>query len=474
MTARKMNTLYDLDVTNEMLYALSKSGHSMRSNQVEDKRLIYAVVRHYGSWRKMIIALGFRQAARISNYEVTLARTRANYDKIKWTREVIYESLLPLINEGLPAMKIKERNSALYSAVTKHYGGVAQFCEEHGLPLIRDEKYTKAEVDAFIDRVADTYENYASVWLKASGTVDDRRLCYAAIKRYGSWNKALIARNKPLAHKTPDKVRPKPTLVRRLPPPLVLYDKDKLDKTISEAIRGCSDSHVTIAYLNELDRNIVHSIRQHYGDVFTYFSGLDIDYYTAPYVPFRWNHDNIKRQLLRWISEGYPVNYVCIAQRHTGIINAARSLYGGWKQVFEACGLDYEDYRVDTTMASFYGHRFEDIVGEVLTAMGVNYTKYHTDGPCHPDFVEGNVWYDAKLSQWTVHQSDNDTVKKYEPYCDSLTIIFLRGDRSADKMISEKTRLVNIYVLIESLDDTVSTKIKRELDDIETELAAIA
>jgi hypothetical protein len=97
-----------------------------------------------------------------------------------------------------------------------------------------------------------------------------------------------------------------------------------------------------------------------------------------------------------------------------------------------------------------YGKLFERIVDEILIDLKVSYKKVYNQ-KLNPDYVLKNkVWMDAKLSRWTITQSSCQTVEKYEPHCKLLTIVYLRGE-VMEKMITKKTRLLSVYLLIKQL-----------------------
>lgn len=253
----------------------------------------------------------------------------------------------------------------------------------------------------------------------------------------------------------------------------LIYTREEIDKLIYRLIvvkRSEGISNISARTIREYDDNLLPSIQKLYGTLTDYFSQLDINYYTKPYVPFRWDAENIKRQLMRWIREGTPVNYTYVATKHRGILDASRRFYGGWEQLFKSCNLNYDDYRTDTNMASYFGRQLEDVFEEILIALGVEYEREPNIKRCRPDFTKGTDWLDVKLSEWTIHISDCDTIKKYEPHCDSLTIVFLRGNKTINKQITDKTRLVNINHYIEQLPREKRGYFYEQLNEIEAKL----
>ncbi len=122
--------------------------------------------------------------------------------------------------------------------------------------------------------------------------------------------------------------------------------------------------------------------------------------------------------------------------------------FGGVLKACESFGVP-KLRRDNTDIYKFAGYAFEELVGELFTEIGMDIAKQQRFGDCIPDFVSGNTWYDAKLSEWTVHTSD--TIKKYEPKCDRLVIVFLRGNITTDRMLTDKTRIVNVRHYVDQL-----------------------
>jgi hypothetical protein len=486
------------------LIRLQNEGHSMKIGEFEH-RLKYGLTKHFGGYKNAKKELGIS-----SNKQGYFSEKRleANERKVIWTDELIKTELNHLLSLGITRNEMRDLNPKLFTAIDRKFKSFDDCGDYYGLKVPnknKNVKYTDAEVDEFI--VNSSREGKSSHYLKSvSGDEIDRRMYGAALRRYGSWNKALEANGI-----TPNNVKRRfmskeelaytykqdlekgvnrgdiryrhhiekyfgsaKNLEKHLgifiesdEETLMIYEKSLLDEKVYE-IHSKEFEKISTEILNNFDRNIVFSIKHHYGSVTDYFSQLDVDYYSKPYVPFRWDAENTKRQLLRWIREGKPVNYTAIAHRHKGLIVAARKYYGNYEGLFSACGLDYDEYRTDTTLASFYGRALEDVFENILSDLEIKYVRQPEINDCHPDFVSGRTWYDAKLSEWTINFADCITVKKYEPHCDSLIIVFLRGNKDTDKRLTEKTRLVNIYKYVDMLPSEKRSKYINALEEIES------
>ena len=367
--------------------------------------------------------------------------------KITWTKELVSSEIIRLESEGVNISSRYLKNNGYYSVVSaavKHYGTWNKALVANGIKP-KAKMRTKEEVMA--DYLTD---------INAGNTRDDITYRTAIKKYFGSFDeleKQLGIYEEAHIYK--------------------VYEQTMLDEKVFEVLTKEKDV-ISSKILDKYDKNIVYSIRSHFGSVQDYFSGLDIDFYAKPRVPFKWTPENTKRQLMRWIREGYPVNYTYTSSKHNGIVEASRKFYGGWEGLFTACGLNYEDYRIDTTQASFYGRKFEDLLSEHFAEMNLTFRREPEINGCHPDFVIGSNWVDAKLSEWTINLADCGTVKKYEPHCDMLMIVYLRGNQGIDKKIGTKTRLVSFANLVKKLPEHKRDYFYNKINEINTQLKGIA
>jgi hypothetical protein len=501
------------DVSKEDVIAkikrLQAEGHSLKTSEM-DNWLYFGIKKHFGSWKKAKEELGIKTK---HTYKKSEARKKADLAKVIWTRDKILNEFNKAINECDTRIELRKNYPKLISAITRQYGSLEDFANTEGFILppkfIKQTKYTKEFVSQEIKRLHKEGVNISSNYLRNNGY---KHVVEAAKRYYGTWNNALEANGiEPVVKirqynfsckedvakqylkdykqgKRRDDIGYRTSVIKYFgnfdelekylgiyeePHVYELIEKDELDNKIREIMSKESD-YISYKVLDKYDKNIAYSIRKYYGNLKNYFTQLDIDYYAKPYVPFEWTPENVKRQLMRWIREGKPVNYTYVAYKHKGIIKAARKFYGNWENVFKACGLNYDDYRVDTTMASYYGKQLEDIVAKILDEIGVKYCREPEINGCHPDFVFNQRWIDVKLSEWTINLADCETVKKYEPHCKTLFIIFLRGDKTLYKPISEKTIMMNVYRFIEKLPIEKRKYFEDKLKRLEEELENVA
>lgn len=496
------------EVTEE-LRRLQAEGHSMRTQDF-DRELFRGIQQHFGGYKNAKKELGIFVDR--MPYVKSDNKKRADQAKVLWTDDVIERELRSLMATGIGRGEMRKKNSKLLSAISRRFGSLDACAEHFGIVLPEKaykRKYDKITLDQFVIESHKKGQN--SYELKTNSGKEERRLCDAACKYYGNWNNALLAnglepstvirtftnKEEVVAAFVNDlasgKKRHEITYTRAVKkffgsleelekylgifkepeskPVFNVYSKETVNQKVFSIYEKEQD-RINGKVLDAADKNILHSIKYHFGNIIDYFSSLDIDYYKRPYVPFRWDEENVKRQLLRWIREGNPVNYTYIAYKHKGILDAARKFYGSWEALFEACGLAYDDFRTDTALASFYGFKLEDVFEDILNELKINHVRQPEINGCHPDFVNGDTWYDVKLSEWTISHADCVTVKKYEPHCRNLMIVFLRGDETTDKMITEKTRLVNIRHFIEMLPQGSQKKYNERLTEIISQVAS--
>lgn len=171
--------------------------------------------------------------------------------------------------------------------------------------------------------------------------------------------------------------------------------------------------------------------------------------------------------------EGLPLNYSAIRQEDDALRRRTTALFGGWKYAVIEAGLSYDDVRVDTDMASYYGYVFEAVVGDILAELRVPYERY-AHSQYNPDFVLSNgVWVGVKLSEWTARSRDCDTIEKYRPHCRALRIVYLRG-RDLDTMFDEKTRFTHVNSFVRQLPKSSREKYIANLSEIQNALTEVA
>ena len=165
------------------------------------------------------------------------------------------------------------------------------------------------------------------------------------------------------------------------------------------------------------------------------------------------------------ILQKHPLLFDYIIKYHKTIEKYFRTYkmvrkYAHWKPRRKPLILIYSDL----------GKQFEVLVGELLQEINIPFTKYKCSiKGCEPDFIlNESHWIDAKLSEHTVFNSE--TMQKYEPHVEKLTIIYLRKTSQLEykRMVSPKTELVHISHYMGNLTEVRRAYYEEILKEIET------
>jgi hypothetical protein len=414
-------------------------------------------------------------------------------------------------------MDMRKNNGGFIWAIHRLYGGVIPLCEEIGVDYngivsagtitkYKAEKASKVDIDNAILNLFSSGE-----YVKVSEIQSDQSKAWiysGAARFYGDWYTALRENGvKPFRN---DNVNNHEADILRL------YKDGKSGLEISRLIGVSESSIYELLKRNnvEADRNRYYSEPISLQDTMHFVKSLinqasskrivtsdtkrqyPLEWYSIKYhfggmteavkqsgeyvldkgVPRKWS----KSYLLSQIKLGYqlrvPLNndylnkgYGCSATTY------ARKAFGSWGNAIKAAGINYEDIRQDGSTLAPLGHEFEGVLSEILTDLNVRFTRYDHD-KYRPDFVINSEWIDAKLSQFTYRTQDANgltCVDKYEPHCDKLTLVFLRGNKECDAMVTDKTRLVSVYKYVNKLPDSLRGKYYAKLNEIERKADAV-
>ncbi len=160
-----------------------------------------------------------------------------------------------------------------------------------------------------------------------------------------------------------------------------------------------------------------------------------------------------KKKIISYILKRHykkmPLSSSAIQKQSRSFHDRAIRYFGSWENAIIESGLDYNEIREDVDKMQYYGLKFEALLKDILVEIHGHISKGYNQH-VRPDFIiEEDSWIDAKLSSWT--QSTDETIRKYEYYCEHLTIIYLRGNRKTDKRITKKTRIISVYKYIKIL-----------------------
>jgi hypothetical protein len=196
-------------------------------------------------------------------------------------------------------------------------------------------------------------------------------------------------------------------------------------------------------------KNAIEAIGIDYGEVRNYKS---------------WNAEKVINEIVLRYNSGKPMSISKIMLDDCSLYGACLNLFGSYKRAIIAANINYDEIREDKETLKVYGHKFQEIVEEIFNELKISYSKGF-NFELRPDFrLSHDRWIDAKLSEWSIYQCD--TIDKYEPKCKSLTIIYLRGKKFNDTMITNKTRLISIYKFIKQLPNHTQRYYNQLLDKL--------
>jgi transposase len=437
---------------------------------------------------------------------------------VRWTKANIPDEFKRLANEGKTYVDMRKNNGGLIWAIHRIYGGIIPFCDDidydystvvsngyitkYKAGNASKEEINSAIVNLFSEgdyvKVKDIQSDPLKAWIYSG-----------AVRHYDDWYTALSENG--------------------IKPYYNLNISEHEDEVISLYIGGKSGLEISrLTGIGEssiyelLKRNNIDADGSRYGikptltkeDTMDFVKGLikqssnerlsthavkneyPVEYHSIKFyykalsyavvlsgvfvldkgIPKRWS----KKFLIEQIKLGYKQGeFLNNEYLNKGFGNSAvtfgRGAFGSWENAVKAAGLNYEDIRQDGSMLAPLGHEFESVVSEILTDLNVSFKQYDHD-KYRPDFVVNNEWIDAKLSQSTFRTKDDNgltCVDKYEPYCDKLTIVFLRGNKECDMNVTNKTRLVNVYTYVNKLPEVLRNKYRTKLDDIERRADAV-
>lgn len=246
-------------------------------------------------------------------------------------------------------------------------------------------------------------------------------------------------------------------------------------KRVMQLIKQSETEKITKYRVKEEDSLLWFSIKHHYKTLSNAVK-LSGEYVLDRGIRKEWDQGYLLEQIKLGYELGMPLNsdhmtkgFGCSTEYF------ARKTFGSWENAIKAAGINYEEIRQDGSTLAPLGHEFEMVVSELFTDLDMSFSRYDHD-KYRPDFVLGNEWVDAKLSQFTYRTPDDNgltVIDKYEPHCDKLTLVFLRGNKEYDASITEKTRLVNVYKYINRLPENLRGNYYARLDEIERKADAV-
>jgi len=334
---------------------------------------------------------------------ITQETSKLTQTKRTWTEDSLCTELRKHLDKGQSKTYISKNHTRLYNAILRNYGSIEHFSEVVGIDLSIYENI----------KPKTNYRKIDKVTFNENGIMSKQDTEKFVSKLIDNYNAADIITTRTLT---------------------VDYPQEYL------------------------------AIRKHYGSVANAFTSNG-RYILDKKVPKRWSKEFLISQLQLGYTLNEQLNTEYVTKYASSAEEYARKAYGSWRKALEFAEIPKQYYELDSQESARAGHIFESVLGEILTDLGVEFTKY-THEKYKPDFVSGAHWIDAKLSLWTVNSHNKGTIKNYEPYCERLTVVFLRGRCDYDTMVTDKTRVVNVYKLMEGLSKERADCYQRKLDAI--------
>lgn len=407
------------------------------------------------------------------------------------------------LENGLHYRDIEKESPRLIKFISDEYGGFIPFLIENGYDYTRYSHPTKVTKYKSKTATKEELDKYLTINFKGKRSVSKKHLePWSAIKSeevYGSVSAALrsngatprlmsdeeisnisndivslyneglsvkkVSESLLISVKVVDKVlKDLQVDMRHIEPYL---SKQEVDDFLIRICDELGDKQITSPKFKECYPTEFRSIKKVYGNLGNGFSSCGA-YVLDKKVPKSWSKSFLIGQIKQAVKEGYPINCDYIIKNASSARAYAQKVFGGWREALEASGVNYDELLKKSHKYSYFGHRFEAILGEILTDLGIKYEKIN-HGPLQPDFAIGDEWIDAKLSQTTAFSSGCDTIEKYEPHCEKLTIVYLRGNGSG-RSVSDKTTLTHVSYYTDKLRkdrrDYFNEKLRNINDDL--------
>lgn len=414
--------------------------------------------------------------------------------------------------------------------VERAYGGIIPFCERYNLPMdtivpvnhLVDYKASKLTEDEVIERIKEMHKGLERGFTetRVKSSVDGRILIAASRRIYGYWDVAIkeagiiparanedmiieytpeiiklysegvpisrIGEVVPISHSTIKRVLVDNgfTIISAqewssINNP-VLYDKQEVDEYIKYLLNLSIERKVTVGTVKKDNPEMLRAIKYYYKSFRNAFVNRG-EYLLDKKIPKSWNREFLIAQLKLGASLGKPLNSSYFTYNCPSTENYARKEFGSWENALVEADIPLDAVYIGAAEFSKLGHTFEDILGQILVELGYSLLDSPHDR-WQPDFAVGNKWIDAKLSEYTHTSKDKSgltVIEKYEPCCDELELVFLRGNRKTSRKLSGKTTLIHVSHYVNKLPESrrdhyneILTQIEREANAIEYQKGA--
>ena len=367
----------------------------------------------------------------------------------KWTESKIKKEIQNLYNEGIDInydnlKKINRKD--LLNASRMYFGSYENAVNSSGFNYDKIKKFTYYSKVDVVSKIKDKFNNGESL------SYSDNRnthLQKSAKYYFGSWGSAI--------HEVG--INYKDFLKTKKPLP-----KEEFDLIIKKM---CHDKNNL--NFNSIEQIVYKAAKRHYGSWQNAVETVLKKDYSEVRLRETWNRDKIIQYFNILKEKNESLCFGNIRHNHAAFMGAVEREFGNWKDFLEMnLGIDYLATLQSFHIYSRYGMQFEKLLDDIIRNLDIKYKKYNgIHKEIRPDYIFKNSCLgDAKLSEWTIYGSE--TIEKYEPYCKSLVIIFLRGNKTTDKMITKKTRLISVYKLVKQLPKNKRNIYLEKLNNLES------
>lgn len=348
-----------------------------------------------------------------------------------WSEETVVKEIRARVKneQSLNFSVLRKEDNGLYVAASKTFdGGMREAVAFAGFDY--DEYHTQNvwSEKKIIDQITEHYNKGFPISSKAMQK-QDKNLYNACITHFGNYGSAIAASGYDYQQiriqQSLSKQDVHTRLLKRVEKGLLLND---------DAIQSCD----TVLY---------RAMYTQFGTFQKAIESMGLDYASVRLSDI-WDESKIIEILQSRAKEDKILNSSYMRYHHPNLIAATCMYFGSYRKACESAGIDYNSILTKDFSLSKTGLIFEYFLGELLSELKIIYTKGYND-TIRPDFVlPNNQWMDAKLSEWTEAYS---TIKKYEPLCEGLTLVYLRGDKKSSNRVSNKTKKISVYQLISRL-----------------------
>ena len=150
-----------------------------------------------------------------------------------------------------------------------------------------------------------------------------------------------------------------------------------------------------------------------------------------------WTDEKVLREIRKRARRGESLAFSDAKAEDGPLVNAGVRRFYSWREAVTQAGEDYEKHLKNWERDSLAGTVFENLIDRVFRAVGWEYERHSRfDYPGHdrvyviPDFVVGDIWWDAKLRASSPHVEG--TIQRYLKLTDQLTIVYLDGTAPED------------------------------------------